>query len=452
MKLLIAFIKIRMMAIIIFITAPMPKPRTQMPPHPLTTSMDPNISISSKEKSITSPNRKKPIPEPRSGLNSSQATSPHNRPQLTQDNTKIETNFSFKSHNLSSSSITKTIKNYLPEVPKPGATVNPVPTSEFQSFRRSSKSTTSVPSVLNKGDPDNAIKSTLDAPITTPTQKQYPPLQRHNALSGTLSGSSAITSIQSSDSSNELKNNSPKPLFPSKNKTSPYLPEYVNTTPPAVPARNPPSVVGLSSSTRPMTDERLSSNTVTAASNGSSRKSNATAEMLQHSQQPSSRRFSGDYVSIQSSELNDSSRLVTPMAVHGGRRSSAESNMNKTTTKETHVNVGRRSSNPLPPPPPLPPMGSSNHQSPVPMSFPYYVSDLYEDEIKEHPSIQNSQEQLSTSTSNNTSRAIKNMSCPQSSSRTTTNNSDLPPSFTPSTYKVYNINQGKPTKDASKKS
>ena len=85
-----------------------------------------------------------------------------------------------------------------------------------------------------------------------------------------------------------------------------------------------------------MIEERLSSNTVTAASNGSSRKSNITSEMLQHSQQPSSRRFSGDYVSIQSSELNDTSRLVTPMAVHGGRRSSAESNMNKMTTKETH--------------------------------------------------------------------------------------------------------------------
>ena len=443
----------------------MPKPRTQVPTN-VVTGIDLSTSKDS-SKCITSPNRKKPIPEPRSALNSSQVTSPQQGNKLAHENmVKSDNHCISKSNHLSSSSITKTLKHYLPEVPKPGTTVQPVPTSEFQSFRRCSKST-SVNSSLNKADSSN-ITSTAESLITMSmrqSNKQQPQLQRYNALTSTQSAASSITNHESA-SKKDMKPESPKNPTSSKARSASLLPEYVNTTPPAVPARNPPYLMSNSSSHRPISEERVPSNSSFAIT-GTSRK--LPSEILQYSKQPSSRRFSGDYASIPSAESFDCSSLVTPMP-HVGRRSSAGPSTNQ--SSKEHASVGRRSSNPLPPPP-LPQIASPI-QSPIPSSFPYYVSDVY----KEKTSIQQSHE-IGTSNSslskypelvapssndsasynissvyNPNSKAIRNMSS-SSPPLTIPSNPELPPPFTPCTYKVQNTNQGNSKlskKDSVKKS
>ena len=432
----------------------MPKPRTQVPTN-VVAGIDTSNSKES-SKSITSPNRKKPIPEPRSALNSSQITSPTQEHKLPHEKiAKCENNGISKSHHLSSSSITKTLKNYLPEVPKPGTVVQPVPTSEFQSFRRFSKST-SVNSSLNKADLinlTNAAESLMTKPLHQSNKYQPQLQQRHETLKSTHSEASSINNHESASKKN-LKPESPKNLTTSKGKSASHLPEYVNTTPPAVPARNPPYLMPNSTSHGQISEEQVpidSSFVIT----GTTRK--PPSEILQHSKQPSSRRFSGDYASIPTSESFDGSSHVTPVPP-AGRRSSAGSGSSH--SSKEHATVGRRSSNPLPPPP-LPPMVSSI-QSPIPSSFPYYVSDVY----KEEASIQLSHEidtstissssnypEFATSLSNegapsninsaynHNSKIVRNIS---SSSPPTIkpSNPELPPPFTPCTYSVQNINQG----------
>ena len=453
----------------------MPKPRTNVPTN-VVTNMEVSSSASSKDspKSVTSPNRKKPIPEPRSALNSSQVTSPQQRNKLSKENiVKNETHAMSKSHHLSSSSITQTLKNYLPEVPKPGAIVQPVPTSEFQSFRRCQKST-SVHSSLNRRDSSNSTSS-VESPVSMrQSNKQQPLLQRHSALTSVTSASGLATT-QESKRTPEVKSETTKTTTASKGKSASHLPEYVNTTPPAVPARNPPNIAGKHSSHRITSEEQLPL-PHSFAPTSTSRKV-PPSEILQYSKQPSSRRFSGEYASIHPSELLDGATIVTAMP-HVGRRSSAESSGNN--FSKEHVKVGRRSSNPFPPPPP--PQIISPKQSSTSSSFPYYVSDIYNDEFQENPKVYNSREtgasvivtsnypELHASSSNdsvvsqsnsvhsptihNTSKTKKDISTP-STPPIQQNKFDLPPQFTPCTYTVHNINQGKSKlskKDSGKKS
>ena len=445
----------------------MPKPRTQVPSSAIANVETTPCSLRDSGKSIISPNRKKPIPEPRSAMNSPQITSPEQRNKFTQDEfLKNEGYGSSKSHNLSSSSITKTIKSYLPEVPKSGHIVQPVPTSEFQSFRRSSKPASTQPSanlVESKGVVDSSMVGS-----TRQSNKSQPLLQRHNAVTSSISLASNTSTDLSS--ANEIGQEGMKVLTPSKGKSTSYLPEYVNTTPPAVPARNP-SFFGRKNSTGKAHGEDL----MQSSQNDTNRKL-LTSELLQNTKQPSSRRFSGDYVSINSGESIDTSLAVTPMP-YVGRRSSTESSTSNFPKEQT--TISRRSSNPLPPPPPI----LSPNESPKVPSFPYYVSDVYQGEyidksINKNPHHHHpNAESLNSSTLNyselspssnpissnpnavynpmgtSASTAIKSICSPPASKKP--NNPELPPPFTPCTYSVHDIGKGKgkvTKKDSVKKS
>ena len=443
----------------------MPKPRTQVPSSAIANVETTSCSLRDSGKSIISPNRKKPIPEPRSAMNSPQITSPQQGNKFTQDEyVKNEGFGSSKSHNLSSSSITKTIKSYLPEVPKSGHIIQPVPTSEFQSFRRSSKPASSQPSanlVESKGVLDSSMVGS-----TRQSNKSQPLLQRHNAVTSSISLASNTSTDLSS--ANEITQEGMKVFTPSKGKSTSYLPEYVNTTPPAVPARNP-SFFGRKNSTGKAHGEDLMS----SPQNDTNRKL-ITSELLQNTKQPSSRRFSGDYVSINSGESIETSLAVTPMP-YVGRRSSTESSTSNFPKEQT--TVSRRSSNPLPPPPPI----LSPNESKVP-SFPYYVSDVYQGEYTDksisknpHHHHHHHAESLNSSTLNyselsssgnpvssnpntvynpmgtSASAAIKSIRSPPASKKP--NNPELPPPFTPSTYSIHDVGKGKLTKkDSVKKS
>ena len=203
----------------------MPKPRTNVPTN-VVTHMEVSSSASAKDssKSVTSPNRKKPIPEPRSALNSSQVTSPQQSNRLPKGNiVKSEQHAMSKSHHLSSSSITQTLKNYLPEVPKPGAVVQPVPTSEFQSFRRCPKST-SVHSSLSRME-SNDSTSSVESPVSMrQSNKQQQIVQRHNAVTSVTSAS-GLTTTQESKCSPEVKSVTTKTPTTSKEKSASHLPE-----------------------------------------------------------------------------------------------------------------------------------------------------------------------------------------------------------------------------------
>ena len=431
----------------------MPKPRTQVPSSGVTGDA-PQGSLKDPTKSITSPNRKKPIPEPRSAMNSSLVTSPQQGTKFTQDDhLKSEGHGSSKSHNLSSSSITKAFKNYLPDVPKSGHIVQPVPTSEFQSFRRSSKSA-SVQSSANTVESKGIVESSQVGSVRQ-SNKSQPQLQRHSAVTSSISMSSNTS--QDLSSAMETKQETVKSPTPAKGKSTSYLPEYINTTPPAVPARNPSFFTRKNSTGKAYGDDQMA-----CSQNDTSRKL-PTSEILQNTKQPSSRRFSGDYVSINSSESLDGLAVATPMP-YVGRRSSTESSSHKL-SKEPSA-VSRRSSNPLPPPPP-PPHILSTSESQVP-SFPYYVSDvLYKGDCKDKSVNKNPHytETLPSTTlnypefspSNNSatsypdsvynqmgtsaSPSIKSVCSPPPSM--ITSNPVLPPPFTPGTYNVTNISQGK---------
>ena len=430
----------------------MPKPRTQVPSSTNATNETTSGSLKESTKAVTSPNRKKPIPEPRSAMKSPQITSPNQGDKFTQeDKLKNDSLGSSKSHNISSSSITKAIKSYLPEKPKSGQIIQPIPTSEFQSFRRSSKPAPAQTSVSKIES-----MSVGELPIVSSTRQQnksQPLLQRHNAVTSSLS----LASNNSTDLSSvkEVNQETIKVMTPAKEKSTSYLPEYVNTTPPAVPARNP-SFFGRKNSTgKTQGDEQIQS----SPSDGN--RKFQTSEILQNTQQPSSRRFSGDYVSINSSESFDGSLAVTPMP-YIGRRSSTESKTNNLSKEQKAVS--RRSSNPLPPPPPPPLLSSNGSQV---SSFPYYVSDVYQSDYTDksgamppqHSSTINptplNYSELSAISNTNTSyhdslyypkgtgapQAIKSVCSPPPSM--IPNNPDLPPPFSPGTYNVHNMSQGK---------
>ena len=423
-------------------------------------------STPSKEqsKSITSPNRKKPIPEPRSALSTPMVTTPETRNNQTlQENPiKNENTGLSKSHHLSSSSITRTLRNYLPEVPKTGTNVQPVPTSEFQSFRRCPKST-SAHSSLIKTDLNCLTSGTEASMVCSTRQKlhEQPTIQTHKDSVNSQLGS---TPTNRKSSSSKIKRDVQQNIIASKATCASALPEYVNTTPPAVPARNPPLVTSnQSSNTTTSPEEHIAfKNSITA--NFTPRKL-PHSEMLQQSQKPSSRRFSGEYASIPPSELLDGLSLNAPIP-QIGRRSSAETSTNN--VQRDHALAGRRSSNPLPPPPVyVTPEDSAN-----PTSFPYYVSDVYKENYEKKSSVPECFESgIPTSAScnqkifsdtvrgsppnvtsmstiasrdpkmTNTSKAIQNIT--PLPPHVPLNNPDLPPSFTPGTYTVHDINQGK---------
>ena len=173
----------------------MPKPRTQIS----------NTTLGPQNLEKPSPNRKKPIPQPRTG------------PAVPGPTNKSKQSTSPQKNTL------KSLKNLLPDKPA----VQPVPTAEFQSFRRvHPTSPSSLPPAPTHPESAHPVK-TRKAKVTTE---------------------------------------------PNPTATGAAMPEYVNTTPPAVPARNA---------------------TAAAAGQKNPSRTGSRSEILQQAKKPSSRRFSG---------------------------------------------------------------------------------------------------------------------------------------------------------------
>ena len=257
--------------------------------------------------------------------------------------------------------VTKSIKKtLLPEKP-----TQPQPTAEFQSFRKPVAS-------ANSGPPSRPNKTTkVDLKVT-----------RQKGVTESLD----ISVV--------------KPAAPAV--------EYINTTPPAVPARNParPTPDGAG---QPKTPSRRPS------------------ELLQQSKQPSSRRFSVEITSPEGEAPYNKGlkpRRPTPLLGHIPRRSSMEHNNSFSSTSS--IDMDRRSSIP---PSSNPPQMPNSAPPTKDLTIPYYVSDVVSLALpdQDNPPVKPPRgllpPQLPTSLPPGPAPSVP--SCPE-----------LPPAFTPSSYSM----------------
>merc|ERR1719295_109235 len=309
---------------------PMPKPRTQLSSSTSVVA----ASVSSGEKA--SPNRKKPIPQPRSGVvpSGTPATRGHtNSPKQSSP------------HNGGGGTIKSLKQSLLPDKPS----IQPVPTAEFQSFRR----------VSNPSSPAQ--------PINAHIHPQPPP---------ELKVASQVNKKQPHSQGLELRGcvgvNSPK------------LPEYINTTPPAVPARNSTS----------------------SMASPPSRTGSSRTDLLQQSKQPSSRRFSG--AGLQPQQSNQDHQMVSSLvepplppppntrrpllgkiprgsSVELASTSSIQSSSAGSSFEASSPQQGHQSASPPPPPPSRTSASSMEPQYHQHQGFssasPYCVTDLIDQRV-----------------------------------------------------------------------